>query len=277
MRTTPLRSLLALALLGTSAACDMPDTFSSLATMAASHTLEASSPRSAARPSIVLVHGAFADASGWQDLIPLLQRRGFSVVAVQNQLTSVDADVVTTRRVIDAQPGDVVVVGHSYGGVSISGAASGHPKVKALVYVAAYAPDAGESVGSLNAMFAPTPLAQAIVPDGAGYAYIDATKYHEVFAQDVAPAKTRVMAVTQKPANFATLALPLGVTAAWHSIPSWYIVAQHDRTINPDLERFLAKRMGATTTELSTSHVPFISQPERVAKVIFSAIESVMP
>jgi pimeloyl-ACP methyl ester carboxylesterase len=277
MRTHPLRSFLAVVCIGASAACESPDHLMPLATIASSDASTASASRSASSPSIVLVHGAFADATGWQDLIPILQRRGYSVIAVQNQLTSVDADIATTRRVIEAQPGDVVVVGHSYGGVSISGAASGIAKVKALVYVAAYAPDAGESVSSLNAMFPPTPLVNAIVPDVAGFAYIDAAKYAEVFAQDVPPSKTRVMAVTQKPASFATLGLPLGVTPAWQSIPSWYIVAQNDRTINPDLERFLAKRMGATTTELSTSHVPFISRPEQVAKVIFAAIERVAP
>ncbi len=276
MRTTFRSTMLAVSVVAASA-CDAPQPAYPLSTVASHETGALAGQWSASRPTIVLVHGAFADATGWQELIPILQRRGYSVVAVQNQLTSVSADIATTRRVIDAQPGEVVVVGHSYGGVSISGAASGNPKVKALVYVAAYAPDASESVSDLNAKFPATPLTTAIQPDVAGFVYIQAAKYREVFAQDVPLPATRVMAVTQKPANFATLLDPLGVPAAWHSIPSWYIVAQEDRTINPDLERFLAKRMDATTTELATSHVPFISRPEQVAKVIFAAAESVSP
>lgn len=276
MRTTSCFTLLAVLVVATTA-CEAPERVFPLSTVATHETGAYTSQWSAPRPTIVLVHGAFADATGWQELIPILQRRGYPVIAVQNQLTSVSADIATTRRVIDAQPGEVVLVGHSYGGVAISGAAAGSPKVKALVYIAAYAPDAAESVSDLNAKFPATPLVNAIKPDVAGFVYIQAEKYREVFAQDVPMPATRVMAVTQKPANFATLIDPLGVPAAWHSIPSWYVVAQHDRTINPDLERFLAKRMGATTTELSTSHVPFISRPEQVAKVIFAAAESVAP
>jgi len=267
----------ALLLAVTVAACDAPDNLASLATVAPAELGTNASTAPATGPSIVLVHGAFADASGWQDLIPLLQGRGYPVIAVQNQLTSVRDDIATTRRIVDAQPGDVVLVGHSYGGVSISGAASGHPKVKALVYVAAYAPDAGESVSSLNAMFPPTPLVSAIKPDVAGFAYIDEEKYRGVFAQDLPQARTRVLAVTQKPANFATLTDVLGVPAAWRTIPAWYIVAQQDRTIHPDLERFLARRMGATTLELDASHVPFISRPAQVAQVVLAAVASVAP
>lgn len=276
MRTTRCCTLLAVLVVATTA-CDAPERVFPLSTVATQEAGALPSQWSAPRPTIVLVHGAFADATGWQELIPILQRRGYPVIAVQNQLTSVSADIATTRRVIDAQPGEVILVGHSYGGVVISGAASGSPKVKALVYVAAYAPDATESLSDLNAKFPATPLVNAIKPDVAGFVYIDAEKYREVFAQDVPMPATRVMAVTQKPANFATLIDPLGVPAAWRSIPSWYIVAQQDRTINPDLERFLAKRMGASTTELATSHVPFISRPEQVAKVILAAAESVSP
>ncbi len=257
-------------------ACDDEESFQPLAAIAG---MQGSSAResSAPRPTIVLVHGAFADATGWQDVIPYLQRAGYKVAAVQNPLTTVEDDIASTRRVIDAQPGDVVLVGHSYGGVAISGAASGNPKVKALVYVAAFAPDAGESVGSLNAMFAPTPLVNAIRPDAAGFVYILEGKYREVFAQDLPESRTRVMAVSQKPASFATLSDNLPVEGAWHTIPAWYIVAQQDRTINPDLERFLAKRMNAHTIELASSHLPFVSRPNDVAKVILTAAASVLP
>lgn len=259
-----------------SSACDDADSFHPLAAIVGMQP-NASHESSGPRPAIVLVHGAFADASGWQDVIPYLQRAGYKVAAVQNQLTTVADDIASTQRVIDAQPGDVVLVGHSYGGVAISGAASGNPKVKALVYVAAFAPDAGESVGSLNAMFAPTPLMNAVRPDAAGFVYILEGKYREVFAQDIPESRTRIMAVSQKPASFATLSGGLPVVGAWHTIPAWYIVAQQDRTINPDLERFLAKRMNAHTIELASSHLPFVSRPGDVAKVILSAASSVMP
>lgn len=266
--------LFALALVALTGGCGDDDTWQPLAHITGMH---ASAARESGdpRPTIVLVHGAFADATGWQDVIPYLQRAGYKVAAVQNPLTTVEDDIASTRRVIDAQPGDVVLVGHSYGGVAISGAASGSTKVKALVYVAAFAPDAGESVGSLNAMFAPTPLLNAVQADAAGFIYIKEGKYREVFAQDLPELRTRVMAVSQKPASFATLNGALPVEGAWHSIPAWYIVAQHDRTINPELERFLAKRMNARTSELSSSHLPFVSRPNDVAKVILSAAASV--
>lgn len=266
----------ALSLVATLGACNDEDSFPSLAAIAGMHSA-ADRESGAPKPTIVLVHGAFADATGWQDVIPYLQRAGYKVAAVQNPLTTVDDDIASTRRVVDAQPGDVILVGHSYGGVAISGAASGNAKVKALVYVAAFAPDAGESVGSLNAMFAPTPLMNAVQPDAAGFVYIKEGKYREVFAQDLPESRTRVMAVSQKPASFATLSGGLPVAGAWHSIPAWYIVAQQDRTINPDLERFMAKRMNANTIEVASSHLPFVSRPSEVAKVILSAAGTVTP
>lgn len=222
------------------------------------------------KPTIVLVHGAFADATGWQHVIPLLERDGYTVTAVQNPLTSVDDDIATTRRVIDAQPGPVVVVGHSYGGVVITGAASGSPKVKALVYVAAFAPDSAEPIGPLFEKY-PAPSAAALRPDAAGFFYIDRALFRETFCQDVGAEEAAVMAATQKPLAGSSFAATLTVTPAWKTIPSWFIVAQNDRVINPDLERFFAQRMRATTTELATSHVPFISRPAEVVKVIEQA------
>jgi pimeloyl-ACP methyl ester carboxylesterase len=201
------------------------------------------------QPSIVLVHGAFADATGWQKVIPLLEKKGFLVTAVQNPLTSVSDDIATT------------------------GAASGSTKVKALVYVAAFAPDEGESVGGLIASYPPTALGTALVPDSAGFLYIDRAKFREIFAQDVTEGEAAIMAATQKPifnGSFGdTFTAP-----AWRTIPSWYVVSAQDGAINPDLERFLAKRMTATTTVLETSHVSFISQPEKVADVIEAAAAS---
>jgi pimeloyl-ACP methyl ester carboxylesterase len=234
-------------------------------TMASSQT---SSP--GVKPSIVLVHGAFADATGWQRVIPLLERRGYTVTAVQNPLTSVADDIATTRRMIDAQPGPVVVVAHSYGGFVATGAASGSPKVKALVYIAAFAPDSAEPIGPLLEKY-PAPSGAAFRPDAAGFFYIDRAMFHDIFAQDVAAEEAAVMAATQKPIAGSSFAAVLTVAPAWKTIPSWFIVAQKDRVINPDLERFFAQRMQATTTELASSHVPFISQPGEVAKVIEQA------
>jgi len=222
------------------------------------------------KPSIILVHGAFADATGWQHVIPLLERDGYTVTAVQNPLTSVADDIATTRRMIDAQLGPVVVVGHSYGGLVVTGAASGCPNVKALVYVAAFAPDSAEPIGPLLEKY-PAPSGAALRPDAAGFFYIDRAMFRDIFAQDVGAQEAAVLAATQKPLAGASFAAQLTVPPAWKTIPSWFIVAQNDHVINPDLERFFAHRMGATTTELASSHVPFISQPAEVVKVIEQA------
>jgi len=221
------------------------------------------------RPTIVLVHGAFADGSSWSKVIPILQRDGYKVVAVQNPLTSLAADVETTKRAIAMQTGPVVLVGHSYGGAVITQAAAGIPNVKALVYVAAFAPEVGEPIGAFGQQY-PTELATALIPDPSGFLYIDPAKFHAVFAADVAVAETNVAAATQKP----IIGSVFGVApdqAAWKTIPSWYIVAQDDKAINPDAERFYAKRMNAKVTEVKSSHVPFLSHPAVVARVIEQA------
>ncbi len=212
--------------------------------------------------TIVLVHGAFADASGWQDLIPILQRDGFNVIAVQNPLSSLANDVAWTRRVIDAQSGPVIVVGHSYGGAVMTGAAAGNPNVRALVYIAAYAPDVGESIGALNARFPPSALGSALIPDAVGFLYVDVTKSRTLFAADVPERQTRVLAVTQKPIAFTAFGETVD-QAAWRTIPSWYLVAQEDRAINPDLERFMAQRMGARTREIRFQSRPVRFAPEQ--------------
>jgi pimeloyl-ACP methyl ester carboxylesterase len=221
-------------------------------------------------PTIVLVHGAFADGSSWSKVIPILERDGYTVIAVQNPLKSLPDDVATTKRVIDAQKGSVVVVGHSYGGSVITDAAAGNPNVKALVYVAAFAPDAGETANRVGAKFAPPPLNSALVPDAAGFLYIDREKFHDVFCKDVPEAEARIMAATQKPVNRSVFDA-VTVAAAWKAVPSWYIVCSDDQAINPELERFYAKRIGATTTEIKSSHVPFLSHPKEVARVIEDA------
>jgi len=222
------------------------------------------------KPSIVLIHGAFADGSSWSKVIPILEGDGYTVTAVQIPLTSLPDDVATTKRVIDAQKTPVVVVGHSYGGAVITDAAAGNSNVKALVYVAAFAPDAGEAVAAVGAKFAPPALSTALVPDAAGFLYIDRAKFHDAFCKDLPAAQARIMAATQKPVNGSVFGAVV-TNAAWKSIPSWYIVSKDDQAINPDAERFYAKRIGAKTTEIKSSHVPFLSHPKEVAKVIEAA------
>jgi pimeloyl-ACP methyl ester carboxylesterase len=223
-----------------------------------------------ARPTIVLVHGAFADASSWAKVIPILEGDGYSVTAVQIPLTSLADDIATTKRVIDAQKGPVVVVGHSYGGAVITAAAAGQANVKALVYIAAFAPDADEVLAGPSEKFAAPPLSAALVPDAAGFLYIDRSKFHDAFCKDVRASDARIMAATQKPLNRSVFTAKVP-GAAWKNIPSWYIVASEDQAINPDLERFYAKRMGATTTEIKSSHVAFLSHPSEVVRVIEAA------
>ena len=229
--------------------------------------------RDASNTTIVLVHGAWADGTGWQEIIPLLQKEGYKVVAVQNPLTTLAADVETTKRAIDGETAkgrSVVVVGHSYGGAVMSGAAAGNNGVKALVYIAAFAPDAGEPLGAFLERY-PTELPTAFVPDAAGFVYLSADKYRAIFAGDLPEKQTRVMAVSQKPAHGAIFGQS-NPAAAWRaSIPKVYVVAQEDKTINPDLERFYAQRMGAQTIEIKASHLVFISRPKQVAEIILAA------
>jgi pimeloyl-ACP methyl ester carboxylesterase len=228
-------------------------------------------PMTAAKPSIVLVHGAFADGSAWSKVIPLLQKDGYTVTAVQDPMTAYADDVATTRRVIEAQPGPVVLVGHSYGGAVISGAAT--DKVKALVYVAAFGLDEGETAMGLLAKY-PTPLGTALVPDSAGFLTIDRAKFHAVFAADLPPSEAGVMAAAQGPIKGDIFGTPMGAPA-WKTIPSWCLIAKSDQAIHPDLERFFAKRMNAKTSEVESSHVPFLSKPEVVAKTIEEAAKAV--
>jgi pimeloyl-ACP methyl ester carboxylesterase len=222
------------------------------------------------KPAIVLVHGAFADGSSWARVIPLLDNDGYTVIAVQNPLTSLTDDIATTKRVIEAQKGPVVAVGHSYGGAVITAAAAGSANVKALVYVAAFAPDTDEVLAAPGSKFAPPALSAALVPDAAGFLYVDRTKFHDVVCKDIPLADARIAAATQKPVSGSvfTAMVPGG---AWKTVPSWYIVASEDQAINPELERFYAKRIGATTTEIKSSHVPFLSHPKEVAKFIEAA------
>ncbi|HEY0715127.1 MAG TPA: alpha/beta hydrolase [Polyangia bacterium] len=222
------------------------------------------------KPAIVLVHGAFADASAWAEVIPALQRAGHHVVGVQNPLRSFEDDVATTKRVIEAQKGPVIAVGHSYGGAVITAAASGSKKVTALVYVTAFAPEANEAIGALYEKEGKPELLGALVPDETGLVTIDRARFRELFAGDVSPAQAAVMAATQKPIaanNFKGMV----VVPAWKTIPSWYLIAKSDRAITPSLQEFMAKRIDAKIGTVNASHVPFASKPKDVASFILKA------
>lgn len=219
-----------------------------------------------ARPTIVLVHGAWADGTSWQEVIKRLAREGYPVIAVQNPLTSLADDVATTKRVLDAQTGPTIAVGHSYGGAVITGAAAGNPNVKALVYIAAFGPAAGEPIGQWLPTY-PTELSTIFVEDAAHFVYLGRARFREIFAGDVDLTTAQVMAAAQKPAFGGIFAESL-TAAAWETIPSWYMVAKEDKALHPDMERFFAERMGATTVEVKASHVPYISQPGEVVKLI---------
>ena len=227
------------------------------------------------KPRIVLVHGAFADGTGWQHVIPPLEQHGYFVIAVQNTLTSLANDIATTKRVIDAeaQKGPVIAVGHSYGGAVISGAAAGNPNVKALVYIAAFAPEAGEPVAAFLEQY-PSLLGSGTVADAAGFLFVDRDKFRKIFAADVERTEARVMAATQKPI-FGGIFGQATEAAAWKSIPSWYLLTTRDHAINPELERLYAKRIGATTVEIASSHAVFVAHPQAVVKLIEQAAKAV--
>jgi pimeloyl-ACP methyl ester carboxylesterase len=224
-------------------------------------------------PTIVLVHGAFADGGSWSHVIPILQDDGFRVIAIQNPLTSFGEDVAMTRREVETQPGPVVLVGHGYGGAVITAAAVGAKNVRALVYVAAFAPDAGEQLQALLMAY-PSKLATALVSDSAGFLSIDRAKFGGVFAGDVSERKRRVMAVVQKPIHSGILTHVFG-PPAWRQVPSWYLIATEDEAISPALQRMFAARMDATSHEVKTSHAAFTSNPIAVDGIIQAAVASI--
>ncbi len=230
-------------------------------------------PIDATKPSVVIVHGAFADGSDWAKVIPLLQAKGVRVTAVQNPLSSLADDAAAAKRAIDAQPGKVVLVGHSWGGAVITEAGA-TPKVAALVYVAAFAPDVGQAVGELGKNY-PTPSGLAhFAPDPAGWLYLTPEGMSKHFAQDLPAAATKVMAATQGPILGAAFGDKLSV-AAWKHKPSWYLLAEADRMIAPELQRATAKAISAKLSTVNASHVPQQSQPAKVAAVILDAVHSV--
>ncbi|MDQ7908097.1 alpha/beta hydrolase [Phytohabitans sp. ZYX-F-186] len=245
-----------------------------LATPAASAASRSHGPK----PTVVLVHGAFADASGWNDVIKRLHRKGYPVLAPANPLRGVASDSAYIASVLATVSGPIVLVGHSYGGIVITNAATGNPSVKALVYVAAFAPDDGEPLVALQTKFPGSRLGEEaldIRPTGPSTfdGYIKTSVFREIFAADLPASTTALMAATQRPGDLATLQQPSGAPA-WKAIPSWYLVAKQDRVIPAAAQRFMAQRAGARTREVNASHVAMMSRPDAAADLIVSAAMS---
>jgi pimeloyl-ACP methyl ester carboxylesterase len=219
--------------------------------------------------NVVLVHGGFVDGSGWQAVHDLLKADGFNVAIVQNPTLSLEGDAAATRRIIDVQDGPVVLVGHSYGGAVITEAGT-DDKVAALAYIAAFAPDKGESVNTLIADPPPGAPVPPILPPQDGFLFLDREKFHASFAGDVDPSLAAFMADSQVP--WGVDALGGSITdPAWRSKPSWYLVATEDRMIPPPAQRAMSERAGSTVTEVPGSHAIYVSQPGAVADLIKQA------
>jgi pimeloyl-ACP methyl ester carboxylesterase len=248
---------------------------------AAGASADDSGDRHEPKPTIVLVHGAFADASGWNDVITRLDALGYPTIAPANPLRGLPVDVPYLESVLANIEGPIILVGHSYGGEVITNAATGNPNVTGLVYVAAFAPAEGESSGALAAMFPgsmltpdnllawsyPTTDASESGVEG----YIKPEVFREVFAADLPARTTAAMAATQRPADFASLQQPSG-PPAWATVPSWFVVAKHDNAIPPDTQRFEAQRANAVKTiEVRSSHVAMMSKPKQVVSLIVEA------
>ena len=233
-------------------------------------------------PTVVLVHGAWADSSSWNGVIDRLRQAGYPVVAAADPLEGVDQDSAAVASLLRSIQGPVILAGHSYGGAVISNAAAGNPNVKALVYIAAFAPDKGESVGDLIARkvphpIAPLPLVSYPVVNANGTTdteyTIDPAQFPQVFAGDLNPALAADMAAAQRPAASGAVT-EASAQAAWQTIPSWYLVAKQDHAIAPDLERFMAARAHAHTVEADGSHSIMVSHPDTVAQLIETAARS---
>jgi pimeloyl-ACP methyl ester carboxylesterase len=241
----------------------------SIGLLASSALADPAATAPAAMGSIVLVHGAFADGSSWDRVVPLLQARGYTVVAVHEPLSSLADDVAATNRAIDAQPGPVTLVGHSYGGVVITEAGN-NPKVKSLVYVAAFAPDAKESANDLGKGQPPPAWLGTLIVDRAGYASLPVQTVTTDFAQDLPANDARLIAAKQGPIFARNFDDKIKI-AAWKTKPSWYVRAEDDRMIDPRGQAVMAKRIGATAVSIKASHVVMLSKPTQVTEVILAA------
>lgn len=221
--------------------------------------------------NIVLVHGAWADGSGWEGVYKILKNKGYNVTIVANPNTSLAEDVRITKAVLALQDGPTILVGHSYGGAIITEAGD-NPSVSGLVYVAAFAPDAGESLLKMQQAGPPDPNSPALPPKD-GYIWLDRAKFHASFCADLPAAKADFMAASQVPVGLAAFATDL-TTAAWKTKKSWYIVSKQDKMIPPDVERMMAKRAGSAVTEIDASHAVYVSHAAEVAAVIEKAAAS---
>jgi pimeloyl-ACP methyl ester carboxylesterase len=225
-------------------------------------------------PNIVLVHGAWADGSCWSDVIKALQADGYQVTAPQFAETSLAADVARLRQVLGRQDGPMILVGHSYGGQIITALGADEPKVAGLVYIAAFALGAGESLGALLGAGPPQPALAHLIVDEHGFGWVPEADFVDHFAADVEPARARVLYAVQQCLAMSTFEDVMG-EPAWKSRPSWYLVATSDQAIPPDAERMFASRMGATTIEVASGHLAMVSNPHAVTKLIKEAADTI--
>ena len=225
------------------------------------------------KANIMLVHGAWADGSCWSKVILDLQARGFNVTSAQISLLSLENDIEVTRRLLSDLPEPTVLVGHSYGGAVITGAATETPQVKALVYITAFGLDEGESLESLASQGPQSAGSAAIEPDQHGFLWINRDKFHDSFTGGASSDEAAVMAAVQKPLSLAAFGGKEGVPA-WKTLPSWYLVCTDDEMIPPPAQELMATRMKATVRSVAASHCPFVSHPEAVANIIALAADS---
>ncbi len=223
-----------------------------------------------ARPNIVLVHGAWADGSCWAGVIERLQADGYHVTAPQFPLTSLADDVARLRHVLESQDGPTIVAGHSYGGQIVTALGTDAPNVIALVYIAAFGIDEGESLGALLAQGSTPPALGNLFTDKQGLVWLPVDDFVSHFAADVDPAQARVLHAVQQPVAGSAFA-DVMATPAWKSLPSWFLVAQQDEAIPPDAERLFASRMGATAVEVAAGHLAMVTHPDEVAQLITAA------
>ncbi len=222
--------------------------------------------------NIILVHGAFSDGSAWSQVIPILEKAGHRVIAVQLPEHSLSDDVATVKRAIDLVKGPTILVGHSYGGLVISNTAYNNPNVKGLVFIAALALQNGQSYSDIvDIKKIPKDL---FIVDKGGFVYLNSTKFHDSFAQDVNLSQADLMAAVQKPINQSILAEKSG-PPAWKQLPSWYQISENDRMISPALEHFFAKQINATTISIPSSHASLVSHPKEVAQLILNATRDI--
>ena len=249
-----------------------PMQVSTQATVDQTMTPTKSAASASATRNVVLVHGAFADGSSWSKVIGLLQKDGYNVTAVQTPMASLADDISRVRRVLSMQDGPTIVAGHSFGGTVITGLGSDAPNVVGIVFIAAFAPEKGESMKALSSTLPQPPGSVAIRPDSYGYLWLDPEGVVKYFAPDIDPDEARILAAVQKPIAASEISddTPFG-DPAWKFVPSWYQVSEDDMMISPDAERFMASRVNATTTSVKSSHVAMISHPNETAALIEQA------